>query len=412
MSIYELLKDYKAYRLYEGEFGIEIETESLSQYKVPLMKYWTTTIDNSLRNVGLEYILKAPVKYAEIGKALQEFNDSTNHVKFINNPIGGSVHVHTNFLNESFQTLGNFLTCLALTENLLMEYSGPDRRSNLFCLPICDAEENLNNITDLFRGIENNNFKKIFQNEQAVKYANINVASFGTYGSIEVRSFRGETNIKEIRDWIDIIYKVLQYSRRDQNPKQIIDILKDKGTNILDDIFGLITPKLYCKDWQKKFDKNIWYAANIAYSIKKWEVLDYPKMKEFQPKVKELREIAFKMFNTEIENLNLEQIDIAIKALRDQFEKAEKERIKKELARKNPKPAPINHDVVVENRPQPQVGGNPFLNNPNIMVNQLRNHPQQNVFLQGNLQANGVINRRVVDWWDEVAVMPRKIDLP
>lgn len=53
MSIYELLKDYKAYRLYEGEFGIEIETESLSQYKVPPMKYWTTTIDNSLRNIGL-----------------------------------------------------------------------------------------------------------------------------------------------------------------------------------------------------------------------------------------------------------------------------------------------------------------------------------------------------------------------
>lgn len=321
MSIYDSIKGHVRFRRHDGEFGIEIETESLKPYDYPLMRFWIPKGDDSLRNFGVEYVLKTPLKYGpELNSGLQEFKDSTKNIKFINNPIGGSVHVHVNFLNETFKTLGNFLTTAVYTENLLMEYSGPDRRSNLFCLPVCDAEETLRNITKMFKAIEAKNYSGMFYDKSSVKYANINLSAFRTFGSIEIRSFRGETNIEEVGKWVSILNNILEYSRdKDRTPKSIIDEIKVKDVNIIDDIFKDHAKALKCDNWQQKLNKNLWYAASIAYSVKDWGVLDLPPMPEFAPKIRDLELGAKKHYKTELHQLNLDQQDNLVAILRDEF---------------------------------------------------------------------------------------------
>lgn len=104
------------------------------------MKFWFAQIDPSLRGkFNQEYTLKQPVRFqGELDSALNEFQESTKNIKFIKNSITSSVHVHLNFLNSTFREMGNFITAYALTENLLSNYAGENRKSNLFCLyPRC-----------------------------------------------------------------------------------------------------------------------------------------------------------------------------------------------------------------------------------------------------------------------------------
>lgn len=330
--IFESFKNFKGFKRFDGEIGLEIETESLQNYDVKPMKYWRTDIDRSLRNVGNEYILKTPLKYgAELTEGLKEFEASTHHVKFIPNPVSSSVHVHLNFLNENFVTLGNFLTTAVLCENLLTEYSGPDRRSNLFCLPVCDAEETLGNIKQMFQAFEAQNFGHLWSgvfDKSRVKYANINLNALALYGSIEVRSFRGETNIKEIQTWIDILYDIMTFSRVIESPREIINILKAKDTGIIDIIFGKRAPLLKCNEWEARVNKNIWYAASIAYSVKNWANLDSPVMAEFTPKVADIQKMAQKLYKLEIEQLDLRQIETVVAELRKLHEAKELKKIK------------------------------------------------------------------------------------
>lgn len=69
MNIFEIMNKYSNVNFstrHDGQYGIEIETETLDSYDVPKFKFWKVDRDNSLRNFGVEYILKAPVSYLSL----------------------------------------------------------------------------------------------------------------------------------------------------------------------------------------------------------------------------------------------------------------------------------------------------------------------------------------------------------
>lgn len=288
----------KSHKNHTGEFGIEIETETKSAYEYPKFTYWECHQDGSLRDYGVEYVLKQPVKYyQEVNLALEEFKDKTKNLKFIKDSPSTSVHVHINFLQEEARTLGNFFTLYSMFENILIRYSGPDRLSNLFCLPICDAEETYRNMVSMIHNIQNRKYIGISLSEQAVKYAACNLSSLYKYGSIEIRSFRGETDIEKIRNWISILYQLLDYSRQDIDPKQIMMRWKERQGKFLDDVFRDFRKEIAHKDELELIDNNIWYAASIAYSLKDWSQFGAEeKIPEFKPKQKDLDTYSINLF--------------------------------------------------------------------------------------------------------------------
>ena len=377
MTIYDTFKNYgfTKYKKYDGEFGIEIETETKDPYDAPSFTYWSVHQDGSLRDFGQEYVLKQPVKYEyALPEALAEFEKRTAKIPFIKDSLSTSVHVHVNMLNESFKTMGNFLTLYSLLENILIRYSGPDRLSNLFCLPICDAEITYHNIISMMKHAETKSYKSMMMNENHVKYAACNLSSFNQFGSIELRSFRGETDIKSIQDWVDIIYRILQYSRKDISPRNILADWKSKEIKILDDIFSKnIRKSLSHKEELKLIEQNIWYAANIAYSVKDWELLDTPvKLPEFKPKQKELDAAAIRIFGAlNFQSLDEVQSNEVLFYLRKEFNK--KHGLMTEFIQKSepvelrPRAPAINRGGLQNNpfneQPVPQpMGGDPWGN--------------------------------------------------
>lgn len=266
---------------FTGEFGIEIETESLKKYDYPQLKYWNCHKDGSLRDWGVEYVLKSPINSAELDRPLQEFALCEQKYKFKTSSISTSVHVHINFLNDPYIAVANFMTAYAIVENVLIKYSGPDRLSNLFCLPIRDAEGVLDKWIDMLGKINRNGFNKINVSADAVKYSALNVAPLATLGSLEIRSFRGVTDTEVIQRWCDILRKLKVFAcRPGLTPPQIVKMWQDHKSNILDLIFGEFAKELKTKGVDQLIDINqVLYASKIACVSKDWSKFGLLKLK-------------------------------------------------------------------------------------------------------------------------------------
>lgn len=297
---------------HQGEFGIEIETERDKEYEYPKSKFWRCVRDGSLRKFGVEYVLKCPVDLVESREALDEFSVFDKKYKFDKNSVSTSVHVHVNMLNDTFLTLANFLTAYALVEPLLIRYSGPDRLSNLFCLPFNDAEATVPYYTQMLSYASKNAFGRMKINEDTVKYSALNCAPLTKIGTVEIRSFRGETDVDVIFNWLSIIMKLKTYSRKkDLNPIKILELWRSHGVGILDIIFEEFSKELRGKYSDKEIgdmirEKNQFYAAKFATSCKDWNKFGIVKIKPVYHMhlINELTAIAREIFQQDYLNLD------------------------------------------------------------------------------------------------------------
>lgn len=305
MSFYDEFSKYKNIKRYEGEFGLEIETEGKHAYDIPKMSFWSAHIDDSLRGPApYEYVLKVPLKFEkEIPQALDEFRTKTKDVKFDEDSFTTSVHTHVNMLNEKFTTFGNFIVTYTVVENLLKKFAGETRESNLFCLPFSDAEENYNNLTWILQRLNKREFMNMELDMQAAKYAAMNFCSLHKFGSLEIRLLRGTTDTRVIHDWLGILYSILQFSRQDYDPKQMISLWKNKGSELLTDIFGPYRKLLRFKDEDSLIEQNFWYAANAAMVIPDWRALD-KEVKAKKLSYKNLDDLGLKIFGKPYDDLN------------------------------------------------------------------------------------------------------------
>lgn len=309
--IYDIFKNIKQTQRHDGEYGLELETETLVPYDIPAMKYWQTHPDGSLRDFGIEYILRSPLKYEEqIPAALEEFKKvkesilKNQRVEFKNDPVSASCHVHINMLNDTFKTMGNFLALYVLFENILVRYSGPNRLSNLFCLPIVDAEETAKNIKSLLNYVDTKSYRNIWNfNENSCKYASLNISSLPRRGSLEVRSFRGSTDIKEIHDWVSVLHSMMTFARQDITPITILEEYRNKGSAFGNDVFGKYFPALKHPDIDKLLEKNLWYLQDsVVYAVSDWNTVD-KQLEKKKVNNKTLDALALKMFKVPFSDL-------------------------------------------------------------------------------------------------------------
>lgn len=271
--IYEILKSAGRFggERHRGAYGIEIETEAPKAYDYPVLKYWRCERDGSLRNNGVEYVFRGAVDLQDAEPAFREFESCNKEFKFIKDALTTSVHVHVNMLNETFLTMANFLTTYAMIENILIRYSGPDRLSNLFCMPMQDAEGVVSHIVNMLQYINRGMFGKIAMSADAVKYGAVNCAPLSKWGTVELRSFRGETDTTKIKMWISLIEKVKNFSKREGlTPPLILDLYRTHREDIVKVIFQDLASELTYVDNRKLIVKNLPYAAQMAIVSKDW----------------------------------------------------------------------------------------------------------------------------------------------
>jgi len=256
----------------KGLFGMEIETEVPHEDNYPAdflnswyddekdqTKYhlwdgsWRGEQDGSLRNFGVEYILKNPEYFNVVLQCIDEFVEYTKGIDFIKDAPGTSVHVHMNMQNEEIMTLFSVITLWVLFENVLTEYSGPFRRSNLYAIPSRVAEGNLAQYISMMKQFERDRPNAFNWQDGSSKYASLNIAPLNSLGSIEFRTLRGTTDGRVLKEWLTILNDLLLYSRG-KTPEDIFrrysvvgplglirEVFSDKGfLSSIDNIQGRI----------------------------------------------------------------------------------------------------------------------------------------------------------------------------
>ena len=280
--IYEILKSQGRFpgERHRGAYGIEIETEAPNSYEYPRLKYWRCERDGSLRNHGVEYVFRGAVDIEDSDPAFREFQSCDKEYKFYKESVSTSVHIHVNMLNETFLTLANFITLYALLENVLIRYSGPDRLSNLFCMPMRDAEGVVSHIVNMLQFINRGMFNKIALNPEAVKYGAINCAPLTKWGTVELRSFRGETDTDKIKKWMKLIDKMKSFSKREgMTPPMILDTYRKTREGIVQEVFQELSNEVAYSDNHALIVKNLPFAAQMAVVSKDWSNFGVMKIK-------------------------------------------------------------------------------------------------------------------------------------
>lgn len=311
-TLREDLKNFIKYKSIPGTFGLEIEAEVLKPQdygglieekydevtdKINLvcstLPSWTIKHDDSLRNYGLEYVLKQPLTFLPTLGALDEFGRVMAKVPFVQNSPSTSVHAHINMTNETPVTMANFIAIYILYENVLVEFCGPLRRSNLFALPTRVAEQTVFNVIEMFQLYSRGDPGSIRWNPETGKYASLNLCCLSSLGSLEARPFRGTTDAEEIKSWVRILNAILEFARRDFTPRDILRMYKNDDLELYYAIFGPLGVKLMGDlsplDFTTLVERNLWYAKQIA------ESADWPNIsKAFEasiPKTKKKKDV-------------------------------------------------------------------------------------------------------------------------
>lgn len=274
----------------EGLFGIEIETEVKERslypkgflidhqaddeghmiYKNP-MKNWTTKSDGSLRDFGVEYILTKPLSLEGAFAALDEFYQMTLEVPFSKDQPSTSVHVHVNFTDRTLLTMANFVTIWTHFENVLLDFSGPTRKSNCFALGARLAEQQVTNLIKMFSGIQDRNCMAISFEESQTKYAALNIANLGKLGTLEARSFRGTTDVEEIKTWCSILHRILVFSETPGlTPALFLSDWGSRGVELMSDVFGPYSGMLKCDGYEAMIERQEFYTYMLVTSVKDW----------------------------------------------------------------------------------------------------------------------------------------------
>lgn len=290
-----------------GRFGIEIETETKSYtnyprgflvnsgedndghalFSIPTMPSWIAKTDNSLRNYGLEYVLKKPETLSKTIAALKEFGESTKDIEFLQDQPSCSVHVHMNFSGQTLLVLANFLTIWTLFENILGEFCGESRKTNLFALPIRVADHQIKDIQRMLTGIDQRIFHQVVLHQQNVKYSSLNLGCLFSLGSLESRSFRGSTDPDELIEWVQILNQMYEFSRSPGlTPSKFVSSYRDQGPEILSDVFGEYSGRLQCEGFLEMMERQEKYLFDLVTSCKNWETfgLSLSEPKSEKPK--------------------------------------------------------------------------------------------------------------------------------
>lgn len=213
--------------VHAGEIGIEIECEGTNLFTTPF-KWWTCHEDGSLRETNghrpVEYVLRAPLSIEKAREALVYLDSKLKETQSkVINSQRTSVHIHVNCQKMTLRQLYCYICLYMIFEEILVDWSGPERAGNLFCLRAKDSEFYVGMLENVLK----NNSLKNWRDEY--RYSACNVASINKFGSLEFRSMQGTVDIQLIQLWIDILVLLKEQALTYDNPVEIVDEFSSIG---------------------------------------------------------------------------------------------------------------------------------------------------------------------------------------
>lgn len=260
-------------------FGVEIEVEGKRLPTTLDPNHWRIETDGSLKAAeAYEYVTPGPLSLAGVRASLDVLEAAYKAKRtVVDESIRAGVHVHMNVQDWDIKQLMTFAVCYYLVEDLLMNYCGPDREGNLFCLRTRDAEYVLFRI---LRTLQERNLKHL--KDDVIRYSSLNYCSLFKYGSIEFRGMRGTGNLDTIYEWVEIINELRESSLKFNAPIDVIGNMSGSGEI---DFFERLFPTKHHLFNREGMAKSIRDSARriqmIAFAVD-WDRLTKPNVNIFR----------------------------------------------------------------------------------------------------------------------------------
>lgn len=226
----------------EGEVGIEVEQEFFRAIDLPLFTYWNAVNDGSLRQHGVEFVTKTPVKRENIKASLKELNKflvATNKNNDHESPRT-SVHIHTNTLDMTPIHMWNQIIIYWILDSCMVELCGIYRVTNLFCLRLRDGTGIIDNVK--LELTPNTSFHSALTSEN-YRYSSQNLVALSKFRSIEYRSKGGKFDMVDVEEWINALLSIKDAARTFTDPCHVLNEFYSKGARSF--IKRVLTPE-YC----------------------------------------------------------------------------------------------------------------------------------------------------------------------
>jgi hypothetical protein len=263
---------------YTGMFGVEIEVEGNALPRAIGTRVgsvsWVTHDEGSLRapngvdRGGAEYVFSQPCDLEESREMLTKlFEEIQTQGGEIVNSYRTSTHVHINMRDFKLNNLASFVVLWGMFEDVLAEYSGEGRAGNLFALRLSDSDFAVTAWIDAFKSGD-------FAFNRDYRYLALNGACLGTFGSLEVRTFRGISSVDEVMPWLEALKRLREVADEYADPFSIATDFSAYGARgmierlfaglpILSDLLAIedanpstsagfrrVQPIIYCLPWQ------------------------------------------------------------------------------------------------------------------------------------------------------------------
>lgn len=271
------VKDIFGHKNKRGDIGIELECEGKRSLPDVNTSPWTTKAEGSLRHIGKEYITTNPIKVNEdLLPTIKHLTDQINepiHQAIPDSPRT-SVHVHTNVLGLTPTQVWTVATCYWLLENPLMEFCGPTRIGNRFCLRLKDAEGVLK---FALKDIKSGGVPFAAMANDHVRYSGLNLAAVSKFGSVEFRGMRGTLDPNIIALWSTNCHSMINnVIKHFKSPAEAMDYYFKSGPDAFIRVVleGALADhmKYSIRGWREDMEESSGMLCELAYlhSWDKW----------------------------------------------------------------------------------------------------------------------------------------------
>jgi hypothetical protein len=252
-----------------GDLSLEIE---LQGHGLPHISndIWNTKTDGSLKDdaEGLEYLFREPLPFDQVETELYKFVLRFRDSDVLDSFYAGT-HVHINVQDITLRQLLCYICTYIVLEDLLVEWCGPTRVGNHFCLRMNDADYLIDYIKNM---ISEDNVTDLSEN---LRYSSMNIMSIPLFGSLEFRSLSSSLDVERMMKWCKILMRMKKNSILYGTPDVLISSISCEGYDrfaasmLGEDLVG----EFLTDGWLKKMRKGVVNAQDLAYA-KNWRELN------------------------------------------------------------------------------------------------------------------------------------------
>lgn len=211
----------------DGRIGLEYEYEQCENFNWDLtvakaaQPYFTIHNDGSLRNGGLEFVLREPLFGEELLLAIRGMDEVARALRF-KSSYRTSMHVHLDMERATYpdQVL-SVAVLYAIAEPFLYKFVGQARDMCNYCLPWYRHDQHfgvfLKGVKDTLGASGADVTEKLRRNKE-FKYSGLNFFSLGDYGTLEFRQAPVGMDAAKVVEWINVIQSLKKFALGNQRP--------------------------------------------------------------------------------------------------------------------------------------------------------------------------------------------------